>query len=185
MTGPLEPTNESYAVAKIAGIQLARSLQQEGLLRSIVVIPPNIYGPNDHFDLDRAHVLSSLIRRFTDAVLDGTETIKVWGTGSARREFMHSDDLADAVFFLISNSGAPFIVNVGVGTDVSIRDVAKLIAEITEFAGEVVFDPYQPEGMPQKLLDNSVLCRLGWHPRIALDAGLRQLASEYRSKINV
>lgn len=185
MTGPLEPTNESYAVAKIAGIQLARSLQQERSLESIVVIPPNIYGPNDHFDLNRAHVLSSLIRRFTDAVLDGTESITVWGTGRARREFMHSDDLADAVLFLVRNHDAPFLVNVGVGMDISIRDIAKLVAEITGFAGEIAFDPDQPEGMPRKLLDNSLMCNLGWHPRIALDAGLRQLAAEYRSKINV
>lgn len=185
MTGPLEPTNESYAVAKLAGIQLARSLQQEGHLESIVLIPPNIYGPNDHFDLERAHVLSSLIRRFTDAGRYGKKSINVWGSGAARREFMHSDDLADAVLFLLHNSGAPFLVNVGVGEDISIRDAAHLIAEITGFAGEIAFDPNQPEGVPQKLLDNSLMCHLGWHPRIALDAGLRQLAAEYTRKINV
>ncbi len=183
MTGPLEPTNESYAVAKLAGIQLARSLQQEGRLKSIVLIPPNIYGPNDHFDLERAHVLSSLIRRFTDAVLDGKKSINVWGSGKARREFMHSDDLADAVLFLLHNSGAPFLVNVGVGDDISIRDAAQLIAEITEFSGEITFDPNQPEGMPQKLLNSSVMQQLGWHPRVALADGLTQLAAEYRSKI--
>jgi len=183
MTGPLEPTNESYAVAKLAGIQLARSLQQEGHLESIVLIPPNIYGPNDHFDLERAHVLSSLIRRFTDAALDGKKSMNVWGSGKARREFMHSDDLADAVLFLLHNSGAPFLVNVGVGKDISIWDTAHLIAEITEFSGEIVFDPNQPEGMPQKLLDSSVIQQLGWHPRVALADGLTQLAAEYRSKI--
>lgn len=183
MTGPLEPTNESYAVAKLAGIQLARSLQQEERLKSIVLIPPNIYGPNDHFDLERAHVLSSLIRRFTDAVLDGKKSINVWGSGKARREFMHSDDLADAVLFLLHNSGAPFLVNVGVGKDISIRDAAHLIAEITEFSGKIAFDPNQPEGMPQKLLNSSVMQQLGWHPRVELADGLTQLTAEYRSKI--
>jgi len=183
MTGPLEPTNESYAVAKIAGIQLARSLQQEGRLKSMVLIPPNIYGPNDHFDLQRAHVLSSLIRRFTDAAIDGKKSIDVWGSGNARREFMHSDDLADSVLFLLRNSSTPFLLNVGVGDDIAIRDAAHLIAEITEYSGRVVFDTNQPEGMPQKLLDSSMMHHLGWHPRIDLVDGLTQLAAEYRSKI--
>lgn len=185
MTGPLEPTNESYAVAKLAGIQLARSLQQEGSLASLVVIPPNIYGPNDHFDVERSHVLSSLVRRFTDAVLDNSKTITVWGTGSARREFMYSDDLADAILLLLRDSSVPFLINVGVGEDISIRDAAQLIAEITEFKGDIEFDPNQPEGMPQKLLDSSVIQQLGWRPRVSIVDGLKQLASEYRSKISV
>ena len=185
MTGPLEPSNESYAVAKLAGIQLARSLQQEGHLRFIVPIPPNIYGPNDHFDLERAHVLSSLVRRFTDAVLDGRRTITVWGTGNARREFMHSSDLADAILWLLRESSAPFLINVGVGEDISIREAADLIAEITGFSGDIEFDPSQPEGMPQKLLDSTVVQKLGWYPKVELVDGLKQLAAEYRSGIRV
>lgn len=185
MTGPLEPTNESYALAKLAGIQLARSLQQEGLLRFTVLIPPNVYGLNDHFDLERSHVLSSLIRRFSDAVLDGKNTISVWGSGKARREFINSDDLADAVVFLLHNTDAPFLINVGVGKDISIRDVAYLIAEITEFSGEITFDRNQPEGMPQKLLDSRVIQSLGWLPRVTLADGLMQLAASYRSRTSV
>jgi len=185
MTGPLEPSNESYAVAKIAGIQLARSLQQEGLLNVTIPIPPNIYGPNDHFDLERAHVLSSLVRRFSDAVVDGRRTIAVWGTGQARREFMHSDDLASAILFLLRDSHAPFLINVGVGEDISIRDAAHLIAELTSFSGDIEFDPSQPEGMPQKLLDSRVMHQMGWRPRVALADGLNQLVSEYRSKTSV
>jgi len=180
MTGPLEPTNESYAIAKLAGIQLARSISMEQDIQFSIPLPPNIYGPNDHFNFERAHVLSSLVRRFCDAVRDGSAEVNVWGSGLARREFMHSDDLADAILFLLRLNDAPFLVNVGVGHDVSIREVAELIKELTAFKGRITFDLTKPEGMPRKLLDNKHLEKLGWRPKISLRQGLESLICEYQ-----
>ena len=181
MTGPLEPTNESYAVAKLAGIQLARSLMQENRLTTTVLVPCNIYGPGDTFDLQRAHVTSALVRRFVDAVRMGVTEVSVWGTGFARRELMHSADLASAVDHVLCNSNAPFIVNVGTGVDHSIRELAHLISMEAGFQGDIVFDSSFPDGMPQKVLDVSVLADNGWRSRIDLRSGVAELVTFYRA----
>jgi GDP-L-fucose synthase len=182
MTGPLEPTNESYAMAKLTGIQLARSLSCETSTRFVIPLPPNLYGPNDHFDYERAHVLSALVRRFSDAATCGAKHVSVWGSGNARREFMHSDDLADALLFLLRLDDPPFLINTGVGYDVSIRDAAELVKELTGFQGVVEFDITKPDGMPQKLLDSERVAGLGWRPRVSLSDGLTSLIDEYRSR---
>lgn len=185
MTGPLEPTNESYAIAKLAGIQLARSISIERDTRFVIPLPPNIYGPNDHFDFQRAHVLSSLVKRFCDAVHNKTDQVTVWGSGSARREFMHSDDLADAIRFLLRLDDPPFLVNVGVCYDIAISEAAELIKDLTGYRGEIVFDLTKPDGMPRKLLDSRRFEELGWQPRISLGQGLASLIDEYRGRLMI
>lgn len=182
MSGPLEPTNASYAIAKLAGIQLARAISTERDTTFTIPIPPNVYGPNDHFEFDRAHVLSSLVKRFCDAVLEESREVVVWGTGRARREFMHSDDLADAIHHLLQLDDPPFLINVGVGCDISIEEAAELIRGLTGYRGRVVFDPAKPDGMPQKLLDSRGFADLGWRPQISLEQGLSAMITEYRRK---
>lgn len=181
MSGPLEPTNESYAVAKLAGIQLARSLEQEGHLHTTVLLPCNIYGPGDSFDAQRAHVTSALVRKFVDAARSGDREVIVWGTGRARRELMHSHDLATAVQHVLSVEEVPFIVNVGTGLDHSIKELAELVAAEARFTGEIVFDASYPDGMPQKVLDVSVMADSGWHASIELNAGVAEMIDVYRA----
>ncbi len=185
MTGPLEPTNESYAIAKLAGIQLARSISSERNMRFVIPLPPNIYGPNDHFDFERAHVLSSLVKRFCDAVENKSEEVTVWGSGSARREFMHSDDLADAILFLLRLDDPPFLINVGVCYDVAISEAAELIKELAGYHGQIVYDLTKPDGMPRKLLDSRRFEGLGWRPKISLNQGLISLIHEYRGRLKL
>jgi len=182
MTGPLEPTNESYAIAKLAGMQLARALQDEGRLRSSVLIPSNIYGPGDSFNPERSHVASALVKKFVDAKRAQAETVPVWGTGKARRELTHSDDLASATEFVISNGERlPFAINVGTGTDHSIAELAEMISDMVGFQGSIVFDPSKPDGMPRKVLDTKVLTSLGWRAAVPLEMGIRQMIREYRA----
>ena len=184
LTGPFEPTNESYAVAKVAGIQLAKALQDEGRLSTTVLIPCNIYGPGDSFDPERAHVASALVRKFVDAKHSGEQTVTIWGTGTVRRELMHSDDLARAVHFSLKHSDAlPFLVNVGTGIDHTISEIAMSIAAIVEFQGEILYDPSKPDGMPRKVLDTTVLDRVGWRASIRLDRGLRDLVGNYEELV--
>jgi GDP-L-fucose synthase len=177
LTGPLEPTNEWYAIAKIAGIKLAQAYRQQYGFRAISLMPTNLYGPGDQFDLNKSHVLPALMRKAHEARGNYSQEMVVWGSGNPRREFMHVDDLADAAVFLMLHYEEPEIVNVGVGTDVSIRELAQLICKVTEFKGRLVFDPSKPDGMPQKLLDVSKLTSLGWRARIGLEEGI---ASTYR-----
>jgi len=177
LTGPLEPTNEWYAIAKIAGIKLAQAYRQQYGFRAISLMPTNLYGPGDQFDLAKSHVLPALMRKAHEARVNYSEEMAVWGSGNPRREFMHVDDLADAAVFLMLHYEEPEIVNVGVGTDVSIRELAQLICKVTEFKGSLVFDPSKPDGMAQKLLDVSKLTGLGWRARIGLEQGI---ASTYR-----
>jgi GDP-L-fucose synthase len=177
LTGPLEPTNEWYAIAKIAGIKLAQAYRQQYGFRAISLMPTNLYGPGDQFDLNKSHVLPALMRKAHEARGNYSQEMVVWGSGNPRREFMHVDDLADAAVFLMLHYEEPEIVNVGVGTDVSIRELAQLICKVTEFKGRLVFDPSKPDGMPQKLLDVSNLTSLGWRARIGLEEGI---ASTYR-----
>ncbi len=174
LTGPLEPTNEWYAIAKIAGLKMCQAYRRQYAFNAISLMPTNLYGPGDNFDLETSHVLPALIRRFHEAKIRGDDVLTVWGTGTPRREFLHVDDLADAVVFLLERYDAEPIVNVGWGEDVSIRDLAELVAEVTDFRGRLAFDASKPDGTPRKLLDTSRLTSLGWRPRIPLHAGIEQ-----------
>ena len=183
MTGPLEPTNESYAVAKIAGIRLAQSLHLETGIRVILPMPCNVYGLGDHFDLNRAHVASALVKRFVDAHQEGRKSIELWGTGQARREFIHSTDLASACLFLLKSWNSDQIINVGTGTDVTIMQLAKIVAQIVGFEGEINWDHSKPDGMPRKLLDVSRIQDMGWAPTTDLESGLTSLVNEYQQSL--
>lgn len=170
--GPLEPTNEAYAIAKIAGIKLCQAYAHEYGANFISAMPTNLYGPNDNFDLATSHVLPALLRKAHEAKTSGAREIVVWGTGKPRREFLHVDDLATACVFLLQNYDSPEIVNVGAGQDISIRELAELICEVVGFEGELQWDASQPDGTPRKLLDISKIESLGWHPQISLRDGI-------------
>lgn len=174
LTGPLEPTNQWYALAKIAGIKQCQAYRRQYGFDAISLMPTNLYGPGDNFSLENSHVLPALIRKFHEAKVAGAESVTVWGTGTPRREFLHVDDLADAVVFLMETYSDEEIVNVGVGEDLSIRELADLIRETVGFEGDLVFDPRQPDGTPRKLLDVSRLHGLGWRARIPLKQGLEE-----------
>ena len=171
--GPLEPTNEAYALAKIAGIKLCQAYAREYGKTFISAMPTNLYGPNDNFDAHTSHVLPALIRKVHEAKLSGSPEITLWGSGTPRREFLHVDDLASACLFLIRNYDSPEIINVGCGEDVSIRELAEIVCEVLDFQGGLAFDTTMPDGTPRKLLDTSKLSALGWRPRIALREGIR------------
>lgn len=185
LTGPLEPTNEPYAVAKIAGMKLCESYHRQHGDNFFSVLPTNVYGPFDNFDLETSHVLPAMIRKFDDAASSGARRVELWGTGSPRREFIHSDDLADACVFLMQNysGGAP--VNIGVGTDLAIAELARVIAHAAGFEGEIVFDHRHPDGTPRKLLDVSRLAGMGWQARIPLVQGIRQTHAWYRQHVAI
>lgn len=180
MTGPLEPTNEGYALGKIAGLRLAQYCHRQYGLDVLNVMPSNLYGTGDHFDPDRSHVVAALVRRFVEAARDGAPEVILWGTGAARRELMHVDDLAEAVLHLHANHASAEIINVGTGVDVTIRELAELIARAAGYEGRVVFDPAMPDGMPRKCVDVSRLAATGYAPRIGLEEGLRRTVAEYR-----
>jgi len=177
LTGPLEPTNEWYAVAKIAGIKLCQAYRRQYGLNCISVMPTNLYGPHDNFDLQNGHVLPALIAKADAAKRSGAETLQIWGTGTPLREFLHVDDLADACLFLLERYTGEAPVNVGSGSDVTIRDLAELVARIVGWQGQFVYDSDKPDGTPRKLLDVGKLARLGWTAKIPLEEGIR---STYR-----
>ena len=162
LTGPLEPTNEWYAIAKIAGIKMCQAYRREFGFNAISLMPTNLYGPGDNFDLESSHVLPALIRRIHEAKLRGDPSVTVWGTGTPRREFLHVDDLADAVLYLLHAYDDELIVNIGWGKDVTIRELAELIVSVVDYKGRLVFDSGKPDGAPRKLLDTSRLAGLGW-----------------------
>jgi GDP-L-fucose synthase len=172
LTGPLEPTNEAYAIAKIAGIKLCQAYAREYGANFISAMPTNLYGPNDNFDLVSSHVLAALLRKAHIAKQEGRRELVVWGSGKPRREFLHVDDLAEACLFLLQKYDSPDIVNVGRGEDISIRELAELICEIVGFKGELAWDPTKPDGTPRKLLDVSKIHALGWRHRIGLRDGI-------------
>jgi len=174
LSGPLEPTNEAYAVAKIAGMKLCQSYRRQYGVLFHSAMPTNLYGPGDNYHLQNSHVLPALIRKFHEAKEEGSAEVLAWGTGAPRREFMHVDDLADACAFLFQLPDPPDWVNVGTGTDVTIRDLTALVATATGFGGRVAWDASKPDGMPRKLLDVRKLSALGWRTRIALSDGLAQ-----------
>jgi GDP-L-fucose synthase len=174
LTGSLEPTNEPYAIAKIAGIKLCQAYAQQYGKNFVCAMPTNIYGPGDNFDLDRSHVLAALIRKVHEAKVNKRRKVTLWGTGRPRREFLHADDLADALRFLLENYDSPEIINVGCGEDLTIRELVEIIAKVIGFEIDLVFDMTKPDGTPQKLLDTSRLLALGWKPRISLYDGIQQ-----------
>jgi GDP-L-fucose synthase len=174
LTGPLEPTNDAYALAKIAGIKLCQAYAREYGKTFLSAMPTNLYGPHDNFDLHTSHVLPALIRKIHEAKKSGAPEVLVWGTGTPRREFLHADDLADACVFLLKNYASPELINIGSGTDVTIRELAELVCEILGFDGTLSFDPTKPDGTPRKLMDSSRLFHLGWKPKIPLREGIAQ-----------
>jgi len=174
LTGALEPTNEWYAIAKIAGLKLAQAYRQQHGLDFISVMPTNLYGPNDNFDLQSSHVLAALLRKADDAKSTGADTITVWGTGTPRREFLHIDDLADAIVFLAKNYSQEEHINIGTGEDISIRDLARLVCDVVGFRGEIKFDTSKPDGTPVKCSDVGRLRGLGWSPMVDLPTGIER-----------
>jgi GDP-L-fucose synthase len=172
LTGPLEPTNEAYAVAKIAGIKLCQAYAREYAANFISVMPTNLYGPNDNFDLLSSHVLPALLRKAHAAKIEGKGELVVWGSGQPRREFLHVDDLAEACVFLLEKYDSPEIINVGCGEDISIRQLAELICKVVGFEGKLAWDTTKPDGTPRKLLDVSKVHALGWHHSISLREGI-------------
>ncbi|MCU0600702.1 MAG: GDP-L-fucose synthase [Desulfobacterales bacterium] len=183
LTGPLESTNEPYAIAKIAGIKMCQSFNRQYGTRFLAVMPTNLYGPNDNFNLETSHVLPALIRKFHEAKLNGNKTVTVWGSGTPKREFLHVDDFADACVFimdmedrvydaLLVNGKTP-LINIGCGHDLTITDLSMLIKEIIGFNGDIVFDSGKPDGPPRKLMDVSRLNRLGWKSSVSLSDGIR------------
>ncbi len=174
LTGPLEATNEWYAVAKIAGLKMCQAYRREFGFNAISLMPTNLYGPGDNFDRDHSHVLPALIRRFHEAKLRNDAKVTVWGTGTPRREFLHVDDMADAVVYLLQNYDEEAIVNIGWGKDVTIHELAELVMSAVGFEGKLEFDSAKPDGTPRKLLDTERLTQLGWQPKISLKDGIRQ-----------
>lgn len=185
LSGPLEPTNDAYAVAKIAGMKLAEAYHRQHGDQFFSVLPTNVYGPFDNFDLQSSHVLPALIRKFHEAHESGAPSVELWGTGTPRREFIHADDLADACVFLMRNyaGGAP--VNIGVGVDLTIAELAETVAKIVGFGGRIEFDHTRPDGTPRKLLDTSRITELGWRPRIGLEEGIARVYEWYRTHVAV
>ena len=173
LSGPLEPTNEWYAVAKIAGIKLCQAYQRQYGSKFISAMPTNLYGPQDNFDLESSHVLPALIRKFHEAKVNGSPTVTVWGSGKPRREFLHVDDCADACLFLMEHYDDEAIVNIGVGEDLSIADLADLVKQAVGYTGEIVYDANKPDGTPRKLVDVSRIKGLGWRASIPLEEGIR------------
>jgi len=174
LTAALEPTNEAYAVAKIAGLKLAESYARQYGRHFITAMPTNLYGPNDNFDLQNSHVLPALIRKMHEAKIAGSPSVVVWGTGTPKREFLHVDDLADACVFVMKRHAGPEIINIGSGNEISIGEAAKLIARIVGYEGKIVFDTTKPDGAPRKLVDSSRLRGMGWLPGIEFETGVRE-----------
>lgn len=183
LSGHLEPTNEPYAVAKIAGIKMCQAYNRQYGTRFISLMPTNLYGPGDNFDLKTSHVLPALIRKCHEAKVNGDGSVEIWGTGTPRREFLYVDDLADACLFLMEHYEADDIINVGVGKDQSIRELAELVAELVGFEGDLRFDPAQPDGTPLKLLDVSRLTAVGWQARTPLREGVKRTYQWYLDQL--
>ena len=181
LTGPLEPTNEWYAVAKIAGIKLCQAYRREFGFNAICLMPTNLYGPGDNFDLDNSHVVPALIRRFHEAKVRGDERVIAWGTGRPRREFMHVFDLADAIVLLLERYNDESIINVGCGEDITIKELCEIVMAVTGYGGRLEFDASKSDGAPRKLLDVSKMSALGWRPRISLRSGIEQVYAWFRA----
>jgi len=182
LSGKLEPTNDAYAISKIAGIMMCQSFNQQYGTNFISVMPTNLYGKNDNYDLNNSHVLPAMIRKFHEAKLEGKEKVEIWGTGTPMREFLYVDDLADACVYLMNNYNDSEIVNIGTGEDITIKDLAYLVKEVVEFQGEIYFNTDMPDGTPRKLLDVSKLKDLGWTYKTSLKEGIQKTYLDYVSK---
>ena len=180
LTGLLEPTNEPYAIAKIAGIKMCDAYREQYGCNFISVMPTNLYGPNDNYDLNNSHVLPALLRKFITAKNNGDAAVFIWGTGSPLREFLHADDLADACLFLMETHNDAGLVNIGVGEDISILDLAKTVKQIVGFEGDIITDTSKPDGTPRKLMDVSKLTNLGWKASISLEEGIKKVYEEIK-----
>jgi GDP-L-fucose synthase len=180
LTGPLEPTNEGYALAKIAGLKMIEYYRKQYGLDGISLMPCNLYGTNDSFDLQSSHVLPALVRKCVDAADDGAQSVTVWGSGAARREFMHVDDAAAAILFMMESYDSAEVLNLGWGQDITIRELALLVAEVAGFDGDLAWDPGKPDGMPRKCMDVSRMRALGFEPHIGLREGIGRTVEEYR-----
>nr|WP_314865778.1 GDP-L-fucose synthase [uncultured Flavobacterium sp.] len=180
LTGLLEPTNEPYAIAKIAGIKMCDAYREQYGCNFISVMPTNLYGPNDNYDLNNSHVLPALLRKFITAKNNGDSSVTIWGTGSPLREFLHADDLADACLFLMETHNDSGLVNIGVGEDISILNLAQLVKQIVGFEGEILTDSTKPDGTPRKLMDVSKLTHLGWKASISLEKGIKRVYEEIK-----
>lgn len=181
LTGLLEPTNQPYAVAKITGIELCNAYRAQYGCNFVSVMPTNLYGPNDNYDLEKSHVLPALLRKFITAKKEGKPTVEIWGTGTPLREFLHADDLAEACLFLMDNYNESGLVNVGVGEDISIGDLAKLVKSIVGYEGEIVFNTEKPDGTPRKLMDVSKLHAMGWKAKTSLQEGITTVYNEIKN----
>jgi GDP-L-fucose synthase len=185
LTGTLESTNEPYALAKIAGIKMCESYRRQYGSNFISVMPTNLYGPNDNYDLNNSHVLPALLRKFHSAKEENYSSVEVWGSGTPLREFLHVDDLADACYFLMMNYNEEAFVNIGVGEDISIKDLALMIKDIVGFEGELKFNSDKPDGTPRKLMDVSRLHKLGWKHKIGLREGIEKVYSQVKSELSL
>ena len=181
LTGSLEPTNEPYAIAKIAGIKLCEAYRDQYGCNFISAMPTNLYGPNDNYDLNNSHVLPALIRKFHEAKINGSPSVECWGTGSPKREFLHVDDLAEACFFLMEEYNEKMFVNIGSGTDVSIKELAETIQKTVGYEGEIVWNTDKPDGTPRKLMDVSRINNLGWTYQIKLEEGIASVYEIFKS----
>ena len=185
LTDSLEPTNEWYAIAKISGVKLIEALRKEYGRDYVSLMPTNLYGPNDNFDLKSSHVLPAMIRKFHEAKLNENSPVELWGTGSPMREFLHVDDLALAVLFALENSLEEHLYNVGAGMDLTIKELAEIIQFIIGHKGKIVWDNSKPNGTPKKLMDSSKIKRLGWNNKITLDAGIKMVYEKYRNETSI
>jgi len=185
LSGYLEDTNEPYAIAKIAGIKMCESYRRQYGCDYVSVMPTNLYGPNDNYNLNNSHVLPALIRKFHEAKETNAPSVEMWGTGSPLREFLHADDMADACVYLMQNYSGQQHVNIGTGTDLSIKDLALLIKKIIGYEGEIKHDLSKPDGTPRKLMDVSFLHGLGWHHKIELEKGIKMVYDDFKKKENV
>lgn len=183
LTGLLEPTNEPYAIAKIAGIKLCEAYRSQYGSRFISVMPTNLYGPNDNYDLNNSHVLPAMIRKFHEAKAEGKPTVELWGTGSPRREFLHADDLADACYFLMQHYDEPEFINIGIGEDVTIKALAELIQQVVGYEGQIHWNSDKPDGTPRKLMDVGKLHGLGWKHSIEIEEGIQATYQDFLQKI--
>ena len=183
LSGYLEKTNQPYAIAKIAGIELCDGYRSEYGCNFISVMPTNLYGPNDNYDLEKSHVLPALLRKFITAKRNNDATVTLWGTGNPYREFLHVNDLADACYFLMKNYNESGLINIGFGEDISIKDLANLIKKITEFNGDIIWDTSKPDGTPKKLMDVSKLTQKGWKASIPLEVGIKRVYEEIKNKL--
>lgn len=182
LTGPLEPTNEGYALAKIAGYKLCYYMAKQYGFNAVSLMPCNLYGTNDNYDPENSHVFPAFIRRFVEAAANNTPEITLWGTGAPLREFLHVDDVANAVYFFMQNHNDPEVVNIGYGSDITIKELAEMIASAAGYKGKILWDASRPDGMYRKLMDSSRAHELGWQPQITLEEGIRRTIMEYKTR---